>query len=94
MGLFSKASEAGATMTPPSVLHTPVPTPPAGGYVTKYQVLGEWTRDGQVMVPNVLIIEMSDDRRTEKPGDVLELTREEAYILGRTFVLAPVVEAA
>jgi hypothetical protein len=94
MGLFGKSSSGSLEFPTPKVVHGPVVTPPAGGHVRRYQVLGEWQRDGSVLVPEVLIIETDSGQSCEKPGDVLELTRLEASVLGNSFVLAPIVEQA
>jgi hypothetical protein len=76
---------------PSIVSHEPPGQPKAGGPVTKYRVLGLWQRDGSVSVPDVLVIELDGGRRTNKPGDVLALTRLEAAVVGKRAVLAPIV---
>jgi hypothetical protein len=77
-----------------TLTNAPAEEPPEGGFRTLYKVEGIWGAEGKIRVPERLVIEMSEGRYTEKPGDTVELTRLEAAVLGRTVMLTPVFGAA
>lgn len=57
----------------------------------KYVVMGVWNDAGELTRPDRLVVELSGGRSTEKPGDTVRLTRDEATVLGRYVMLGPVL---
>lgn len=90
MDLFKKMPRG------PSISTTPpaVPPPAEGGVLTPYRVEGIWHESGKVRVPDRIQIYMEGGREAHKPGDVIELTRLEASVLGQTVLLTPLVGVA
>lgn len=73
-------------------ISTEVPeTPREGGQVQSYEVVGVWGPDGEVTVPERIVIQTQSGQSCEKPGDTMNLTRLEAAVLGKTFMLSPII---
>ena len=78
-------------LTKPSISPEVPDQPMPGGTVTEYVVAGMWGEDGNVIVPERIIIQTDSGQSCEKPGDTMKLTRLEASVLGKTVVLTPIV---
>ena len=71
--------------------HSPA-QPPPGGVQTWYRVEGIWDEEGNLTRPNRMVIEMSEGRRTDKPGDVIKLSRLDAAVLSKRHCLVPLFD--
>lgn len=83
-----------ANLNKPTISHEVPDLPREGGQVQSYEVMGVWGPDGSVDVPARIIITTDSGQHCEKPGDILNLTRLEAAVLGKTFMLSPIITKA
>lgn len=69
---------------------------PQGEKYSRWQVAGVWGPEGEVLRPSTIVVEVEHpdepERRTKNIGDVLNLTRSEAEVVGKHVVLTPVTE--
>ena len=91
MDFFKKmmSGEAKLDSPTPTVTDSLPRQPQEGGERQAYKVMGVWVK-GKFVVPSITRLELSGGRRTERPGDVIELTRQEAAVVQKNFVLVPV----
>ena len=91
MDLFkTKAATSKLAAPAPSITHAPSKQPAAGGARIKYRLMGVWQGD-VVVVPSVMSLQMSEGRTAKLPGDEIELTRQEAAVVQKHYVLVPVI---
>ena len=56
----------------------------------KYRVDGVF-HDGEFKQPGRVVIELSGNRRADHVGDIIQMTREEAAVVGKTIAVTPVM---